>query len=76
MSSEAARRLLEGASRRVRQHVQILSALIAGQVEHALGLAFEHIAEFGSDPLVRTPWRARYATDSTLGSRWSCAPCG
>jgi hypothetical protein len=51
-STEAARRHLAGASRRDRQHVQILADLIGGQVEHPLGLAFEHIAEFGSDPLV------------------------
>jgi hypothetical protein len=51
-STEKARRHLPGASRRDRQHVQILAALIGGQVEHALALAFEHTAEFGRDPLV------------------------
>jgi hypothetical protein len=51
-ATEAACQHLAGASRRDRQHVQILAAVIGGHVEHALGLAFEHIAEFGGDPLV------------------------
>jgi SAM-dependent methyltransferase len=37
------------ATRRERQHVEILSAILRGQTSHALGLAFEHLDEFGVD---------------------------
>jgi hypothetical protein len=35
-----------------RQQVQILSAVLEGQIAHALGLAFEHLDEFAEDQLV------------------------
>jgi hypothetical protein len=41
-----------GATRRDRQHVEILSAILAEHITRALGLAFEHIDEFGPDPLI------------------------
>jgi hypothetical protein len=43
---------LAGTTRRERQHVEILSALLQGKTSHALGLAFEHLEEFSIDPLV------------------------
>jgi hypothetical protein len=43
---------VSGASRRERQQVQILSAVLEGRVAHALGLAFEHLEEFPDDQLV------------------------
>jgi hypothetical protein len=71
-SIASARRHLVGASRRDRQHVEILSALMGGQVEHALGLAFEHIAEFGRDPLVLHLLSRRIGDrqDPRLRSEW------
>jgi hypothetical protein len=39
-------------TRRERQRVEILSAILQGQTAHALGLAFEHLDEFSIDPVV------------------------
>jgi hypothetical protein len=41
-----------GRSRRERQHVEILSAILDEDMTRALGLAFEHIEEFAPDPLM------------------------
>src|SRR5207247_1012456 len=39
-------------TRRGRQQDEILSATLAGHLHHALGLAFEHLDEFGNNELV------------------------
>jgi hypothetical protein len=47
-----ARRHLARAPRRDRQHVEILAAVLEDHLTQALGLAFEHLTEFGPDPLM------------------------
>jgi hypothetical protein len=51
-SRQEALACLGGAPRRERQHVEILSAILEGRASRALGLAFEHLDEFGIDQLV------------------------
>jgi hypothetical protein len=51
-SAVTARARVAGASRRDRQHVEILAAAIDRRVAHAIDLAFEHLAEFTPDLLV------------------------
>ena len=41
-----------GTSRRERQQVEILAALLDDRPAHALDLTFEHLEEYGPDPLV------------------------
>src|SRR2546428_11485941 len=41
-----ARETVAGATRRERQHVEALSALIAGETAHGLDLGEQHVAEF------------------------------
>lgn len=43
---------LRRATRRERQQVEILSAILEDRLPHAIGLAFEHLDEFGTDQLV------------------------
>jgi hypothetical protein len=50
--TQEARQHLAGAARRDRQHVEILAAVLEDRLTQALGLAFEHLAEFGPDPLL------------------------
>jgi hypothetical protein len=40
------------ATREERQQIEILAAIVTGQVAHALGLAFEHLDEFNATPLI------------------------
>jgi hypothetical protein len=51
-SIEDARNQLAGAERRDRQLVEILSSALGDRLARSLDLAFEHVAEFGSDPLL------------------------
>jgi hypothetical protein len=43
---------LAGSTRQERQHAEILFAIHNGRTSHALGLAFEHLEEFGPDQSV------------------------
>jgi tetratricopeptide (TPR) repeat protein len=47
-----ARETVAGASRRERQHVEAVSALIAGETARGLALVDEHVAEFPRDALL------------------------
>jgi len=47
-----ARETVEGATRRERQHVEAVSALIGGEAARGLALAEEHVAEFPRDALL------------------------
>src|SRR3989449_1175471 len=47
-----ARETVAGATRRERQHVEALSALIAGETAHGLDLVEQHVAEFPRDALL------------------------
>ena len=47
-----ARETVAGASRRERQHVEALSALVAGETARGLALVDEHVAEFPRDALL------------------------
>jgi len=47
-----ARETVDGATRRERQHVEALSALIAGETTRGLALVDEHVAEFPRDALL------------------------
>jgi tetratricopeptide (TPR) repeat protein len=47
-----ARERVEGASRRERQHVAAVSALVGGDTARGLGLIDEHVAEFPRDALL------------------------
>jgi len=47
-----ARELAAGATRRERQHVEALSALVAGETARGLDLVDEHVAEFPRDALL------------------------
>src|SRR5262245_53314001 len=47
-----ARETVAGATRRERQHVAALSALVAGETGRGLGLVDEHVAEFPRDALL------------------------
>ena len=49
---ERARGAVSGATRRERQHVEALSALVAGDTARGLGLVDEHVAEFPRDALL------------------------
>jgi hypothetical protein len=51
-SRKQAQARLAGATREERQQVEILAAIVTGQVRHALGLAFEHLDEFNATPLI------------------------
>jgi hypothetical protein len=46
------RHQLREATRRERQREEILSAILQNRTSHALGLAFEHLDEFGIDQLL------------------------
>ena len=50
-SSEQARALAGGTSRRERQHVEVVAAFVGGESARALGLIREHLAEFPRDAL-------------------------
>jgi hypothetical protein len=43
---------LNDATRRERQHVEVLAAVLEDHLGHAFGLAFEHLREFNGDELV------------------------
>ena len=47
-----ARDTVAGATRRERQHVEALSALVGGETAHGLALVDEHVAEFPRDALL------------------------
>jgi tetratricopeptide (TPR) repeat protein len=47
-----ARETVDGATRRERQHVEAVSALIGGEAARGLALAEEHVAEFPRDALL------------------------
>src|SRR5689334_9554811 len=49
---ERAREVVDGATRRERQHVEALRALIAGDTTRGLALVDEHVAEFPRDALL------------------------
>jgi hypothetical protein len=51
-SADQAWKHLAHSSRQDRQHIEILTALLHGRLSQALDLAFEHLSEFGSDPLL------------------------
>src|SRR2546427_12863252 len=51
-AASRARETVAGATRRERQHVEALSALIAGETAHGLDLAEQHVAEFPRDTLL------------------------
>jgi tetratricopeptide (TPR) repeat protein len=51
-AAERARQVVGGATRRERQHVEALSALIAGDTARGLALVDEHVAEFPRDALL------------------------
>ena len=48
----AARCLATGGTRRERQHVEILAAVLRGDVERSLALGIEHLGEFPEDVVV------------------------
>src|SRR5262249_35046462 len=50
-SAEQARDTVTGATRRERQHVEALGALIAGETARGLALVDEHVAEFPRDAI-------------------------
>jgi tetratricopeptide (TPR) repeat protein len=50
--AEKARRVVDGATRRERQHVEALSALIGGETARGLELVADHVAEFPRDALL------------------------
>jgi hypothetical protein len=49
---EAAGRFVRGATRRERQHVEALSAIVGGETARGLGLIEEHVNEFPRDALL------------------------
>src|SRR3989449_455823 len=51
-AAETARRTVAGATRRERQHVEALSALVGGETARGLDLVDEHVAEFPRDALL------------------------
>jgi len=51
-ATEKAREVVGGATRRERQHVAALSALVGGETTRGLGLVAEHVAEFPRDALL------------------------
>jgi len=51
-AAETARRTVAGATRRERQHVEALSALVGGDTARGLALVDEHVAEFPTDALL------------------------
>jgi tetratricopeptide (TPR) repeat protein len=51
-STARARETAAGATRRERQHVEAVSALVAGETARGLALADEHVAEFPRDALL------------------------
>ena len=51
-AAERAREVSAGATRRERQHVQALTALVAGDTARGLALVDEHVAEFPRDALL------------------------
>ncbi len=51
-AAETARRTVAGATRRERQHVEALSALVGGDTVRGLDLVDEHVAEFPRDALL------------------------
>src|SRR5688572_914861 len=51
-AAERARQTVAGATRRERQHVDALSALIGGDTARGLALVDEHVAEFPRDALL------------------------
>src|SRR2546422_2534053 len=51
-AAETARRTVAGATRRERQHVEALSALIGGETARGLDLVAKHVAEFPRDALL------------------------
>ena len=52
VAAEKARHTVAGATRRERQHVEALSALIGGEAARGLDLVDEHVAEFPRDALL------------------------
>src|SRR5207247_2283227 len=52
VAAEKARHPVAGATRRERQHVEALSALIGGEAARGLDLVDEHVAEFPRDALL------------------------
>jgi tetratricopeptide (TPR) repeat protein len=51
-ATDRAREAVAGATRRERQHVETLSALVAGDTARGLALVDEHVAEFPRDALL------------------------
>ena len=51
-AAERARQVVAGATRRERQHVEALHALVAGDTARGLALVDEHVAEFPRDALL------------------------
>ena len=51
-AADRARQAVAGATRRERQHVEALSALIAGETARGLDLVAKHVAEFPRDALL------------------------
>src|SRR2546428_471448 len=51
-AADRARRAVTGATRRERQHVEAVGALIAGETARGLDLVAEHVAEFPRDALL------------------------
>jgi len=51
-ATEKARDVVAGATRRERQHVAALSALVGGETARGLALVHEHVAEFPRDALL------------------------
>src|SRR3989442_9557686 len=54
-AADRARQAVAGATRRERQHVEALSALIAGDTARGLDLVAKHVAEFPRDALLVNP---------------------
>ncbi len=66
---ETASRLAEGASRRERQHVEIISNLVGGKLGRAMELTREHIADFPRDAFVLNPSCGVFGTIGFSGRR-------
>src|SRR2546428_12114108 len=54
-AAERARQAVTGATRRERQHVEAVGALIAGETARGLDLVAEHVAGFPRDALLVNP---------------------
>lgn len=67
-SAEAAEKLAAGASRRERQHIQIINLLVSGQMPKSLALTREHLQDYPRDAFALNPACGVFGTIGFSGS--------